>query len=525
MNLTSLVIILYLGAFIILGLYLNSKKGSAADWAIGGSTLGVFMIAAGAAGTRIGGAGTYGVAGDVIAEGVGHMWYGFNSFAALFLVGLFFVIPYRRLRVVSVGQVFDRRFGSYRCQWLTSLCVQAEYFIVNIIEPYIIGTIVSATTGIPFPIGVAIGAFLIISFTVFGGLKGTALANIIHCSVIIFGLLLVGVIAMNEIGGWEVVVERTYDHLATSGGDEVAWWSFTGIGVATIIAMFISATIHTPAASVYANYASSAKSEDALIPGFFFAGVIAAAMPLVAGFIGILTMAEFGTQTGFGGYENIARLAMLGGEILAGIALAAVLAAVISSGAPILLASSTMFVNDWIPASKNYTPDKKLKTYKIVAVVYGVIAALIAWLGPITSVLGLVLIGFALVVPPAVSVAFVLYWRRTSEKAAFYGMASGFGGGLLMWLFNTLYDGAENADVGGFAQWYHEFYNQIGAWSDPAFATFIFPIIVVPLFTLLFPNDEKANANYDSFYRVLGRIQWNFRWTTEDEGETQTQSG
>ncbi|NKB33996.1 MAG: hypothetical protein GKR91_12945 [Pseudomonadales bacterium] len=515
MNVTALVIILYLGAFVVFGLYLNSKKSSAADWAIGGSTLGIFMIAAGAAGTRIGGAGTYGVAGDVIAEGVGHMWYGFNSFAALFLVGLFFAVPYRRLKVVSVGQVFDRRFGSYRCQWLTSLCVQAEYLVVNIIEPYIIGTIISGFTGIPFPIAVAMGGALIISFTVFGGLKGTAYANIVHCSVIIFGLLLVGLTAMNNMGGWDVVVERTSEQLAASGGDEVAWWSYTGIGIATIVAMFISATIHTPAASVYANYASSAKKEDFLLPGFFFAGVIAAAMPFVAGFIGILTMASYGSDSGLSSYLNIAQLAIDGGEILGGIALAAILAAVISSGAPILLASSTMFVNDWIPSSKNFTPEKKLRWYKVVAVIYGTGAALIAWLGNITSVLGLVLIGFALVVPPAVAVAFVIYWRRTSEKAAFWGMASGFGGGLLMWLFNVLFDGPENATAGGFAQWYHELYNQIGAWSDPAFATLFFPMIVVPLFTILFPNDEKANANFDKFYGTLGRIQRNFKWTTE----------
>ena len=515
MNITYIVIILYLGAFVVYGLYLNRKKGSASDWAIGGSTLGIFMIAAGAAGTRIGGAGTYGVAGDVIAEGVGHMWYSFNSFAALFLVGLFFVIPYRRLKVVSVGQVFDHRFGSYRCQWLTSLCVQAEYLVVNIIEPFIIGSIISGFTDIPFPVGVAIGAFLIISFTVFGGLKGTAYANIVHCSVIIFGLLLVGVIAMNNMGGWEVVVERTSEQLAVSGGDEVAWWSFTGIGIATIIAMFISATIHTPAASVYCNYASSAAKEDYLIPGFFGAGVIAALMPLIAGFIGILTMAAYGSEEGLSGYENIARLALDGGEILGGIALAAVLAAVISSGAPILLASSTMFVNDWIPDSKNFSEEQQLRWYKVVVVIYGSGAALVAWLGNITSVLGLVLIAFALVVPPAVSVGFVLYWRRTSEKAAFYGMASGIAGGLTMWLLNVLFDGPENANAGGFAQWYHELYNQIGAWSDPAFATFIFPMIVVPLFTILFPNDEKANANYDSFYGKLGRIQKNFKWTTE----------
>ena len=305
MNLTATVIIFYLAFFAILGLYLNRRKGSASDWAIGGSSLGIFMIAAGAAGTRIGGAGTYGVAGDVMSEGIGHMWYGVHSFAALSLVGLFFVIPYRRLKVVSVGQVFDRRFGSLRCQWLTSLCVQAEYLVVNIVEPYIIGSIVSGVTGIPFPIGVAIGAILIIGFTVTGGLKGTAFANIIHCSVIILGLMLVGLIVMDDIGGWNAVVQKTSEQLAASEVDEVAWWSFTGIGIATIIAMFISATIHTPAASVYANYASSARKESFLIPGFFLAGLIAAAMPLVAGFIGILTMTAYGPESGLSSYLNL----------------------------------------------------------------------------------------------------------------------------------------------------------------------------------------------------------------------------
>jgi hypothetical protein len=31
-------------------------------------------------------------------------------------------------------------------------------------------------------------------------------------------------------------------------------------------------------------------------------------------------------------------------------------------------------------------------------------------------------------------------------------MASGFAGGLTMWLFNVLFDGPENANAGGFAQ-------------------------------------------------------------------------
>ncbi len=512
MSVTATVIIAYLVIFAAAGLYLSRSNASSSDWDIGGGTLGILMLAAGIAGTRIGGAGTYGVAGDVISEGIGHLWYGVNSFAALFLVGLFFAIPYRRLKLVSVGQAFDHRFGSYRCQWLTSLCVQAEYLIVNIIEPYIIGSIISGVTGIPFGFGVLIGAVVIISFTVFGGLRGTAITNIVHCSVIIFGLLLVGLVVMNNMGGWDMVLERANGMLAEASRDEVRWWSFTGIGWATIIALFISATIHTPAASVYANYASSAARQEFLIPGFFLAGIIAALMPLVAGFIGILTMATYGSESGLSSYLNIAQLAMDSGQILGGIALAAVLAAVISSGAPILLSSAAMFVNDWVPGSKNYSSEKKLRAYKIVTVIYGSVAAVIAWLGNITSVLQLLLLGFAMVVPPAVAIGFVLYWKRTTEAAVFWGIASGFTGGLTMWLFNSLFDDVENATAGGFAQWWHELIVYLGEWSDPSFLTLLLPLLIIPVVSLLFPNGESDREASESFYGRLGRMQRDFSW-------------
>ena len=412
-----------------------------------------------------------------------------------------------------MGQVFDHRFGSYRCQWLTSLCVQAEYLVVNIIEPYVIGSIVSSVTGLPFVVGVAIGGFLIILFTVTGGLKGTALANIVHCSVIVFGLALVGTIAMQNLGGWDAVMALSSERLEEAGKNQASWWSFTGIGLATIIALFISATIHTPAASVYANYASSARKESYLIPGFFLAGVIAALMPLVAGFIGVLTMATYGSESGLSSYMNIAQLAIDAGPILAGIALAAVLAAVISSGAPILLASATMFVNDWVPGVKDYSSEQKLRAYKIVTVIYGTVAALIAWLGNITSVLQLLLLGFAMVVPPAIAVGYVFYWRRTTEQAAFWGMLSGFIGGLIMWLFNTLYDGPEYANAGGFGQWWHELINWLGEWRDPSFLTLLLPLLIIPVITLLFPNGEQDREGYETFYSRLGRIRRDFSWS------------
>lgn len=512
MDLSAYVILGYLLLFIAVGIYISSSNRSSADWAIGGGTLGVGMLAAGVAGTRIGGAGTYGVAGDVISEGIGHMWYGVNSFAALFLVGLFFAIPYRKLKLSSVGEVFDRRFGSRRCQSLTSLCVQAEYLVVNIIEPYVIATIVSGVTGWPFGLCVVIGAVVIVLFTVTGGLKGTAVTNIVHCTVIIFGLGTVGYIAMQNLGGWDAVIAQSEIMLQAADKDIPSWWSFTGIGWATIIALFISATIHTPAASVYANYASSAAKQEYLLPGFFLAGVIAAIMPLVAGFIGVLTMVSYGSESGLSGYLNIAQLAIDTGPLLGGIALAAVLAAVISSGAPILLGSATMLVNDWIPASKNYSSDKKLRAYKLVTVIYGSSAAFCAWYFNFGSVLQFLLLGFAMVVPPAIAITYIFYWKKTTEQAAFWGILVGFVSGLLMWLFNNQFSGAENADVGGFAQLWYELCQYLGEWRDPSFLTLLLPLIIIPLLSILFPTKTEEMGQADAFYKKLGRIQRNFTW-------------
>ncbi len=499
MSVSIIVIVSYLALFTLIGLYLNRSNKNSDDWAVGGGTMGVLLLAAGVAGTRIGGAGTYGVAGDVMMTGLGNLWYGINSFTALALVGLFFAIPYRRLRLSSVGQVFGRRYGSRRCQWLTSLCVQTEYMVINVIEPFVIGTIITGVTGLDFTYSVFIGGFVIVAFTATGGLKGTAITNLIHCAVIIFGLLLVCIFAMNSMGGWDATMQRADAALVAANMDQASWWSFTGIGWITIIALFFSATLHTPAASVYANYATSAKSESTLIPAFLLAGTLAAIMPFLAGFVGLEAMARYGADSGLSSYRNITQLAIDTGPFIGGIALAAVLAALISSGAPILLGSATMFVNDWIPGSDKFDSQKKLKLYKLSAVVFGTVATIIAWQANITSVLQLLLLGFAMVVPPAIAIVFVFYWKRTSEAAAFFGILSGYGCGLLHWVLNSLFDGAENAARGGFPQFWYELQQSLGEWSDPTFSATLVPLVVIPVLVMLLP-DRTDRTITDKFY-------------------------
>jgi solute:Na+ symporter, SSS family len=502
-----MIIGVYLVAVTVVGTLLTRKSASSEDWAVAGGGMGIIMVAVGVAGTRIGGAGTYGVAGNVISGGVWNMWwYGINTFLAMAIVGLFFAKPYRRTRLQTVGELFTLRFGTRRCQAMTSVCVQIEYLIVNIIEAYVIAVVLRGVVGLPMEYGVFIAAFVLVTYISLGGLWGTAVTNLIHCGVILIGLGLIGFMGINQMGGWTEVTSSIDGFINTSEKDLGHFWNFTGMGWGAVLGMFFSAAVHTPAASVYTNYSTAAKKEKNLLPSFLLAGIIGGLMPILAGLIGLLTVARYGLEPGTSGYTNLTKLATEISPLVGGIALAAVLAAVISSGGPILLSSSTMFVRDWLTFTREWSPNRRLKAYRFTTAIYGLIAAICALLVSkldSVSILDMLLFGFAMVVPPAVAIGYLIYWKRTTEKAALWGMMTGLGAGLAWFVAIKIAVGtgielSEESSV-----MYRLAYNCFaigGKGIDPSYATTFVPLIVIPIVSFL---TKEISAGKERFYSIV----------------------
>ncbi len=500
------VIVVYLVAVTAVGSLMARRSRSSAGWAVAGGGMSTAMVAFGVAGTRIGGAGTYGVAGDVIGGGVWNLWwYGINTFLALTIVGLFFGIYYRRVKLHTVGEIFTIRYGTRRCQWLTSLCVQTEYAIVNLIEAYVIGVILSTLTPISMFGGVMVAAVIFATYVSLGGLWGTAVSNLIHCTVVLIGLGAVGIMGVEQLGGWTGVQASIGEHLAAASRSEAAWWGFAGAGWLPVFGMFFSAAVHTPAASIYTNYSTAARSERSIAPAFLLGGLIGAVMPILAGVVGILTTARYGLDAGLGGYRNLTTLASEISPVVGGVALAAVLAAVISSGGPILLSSATMFVRDWLPFTREYSSEKQLKAYQITTTIYAFVAALAAWFVATytnVSILDLLLFGFAMVVPPALSVAYVVYWPRTTELGAYWGMAIGYGAGLVWFAaikISLAVGFAAPEGSGMLRQILAYCFTVDGEGIDPSYPTFFVPLVAVPIISLL----TKQGPLREDFYEIL----------------------
>ena len=498
-------IVVYLTAATAAGSLMARRARGSAGWAVAGGGMSTAMVAFGVAGTRIGGAGTYGVAGDVIAGGVWNLWwYGISTFLALAIVGIFFGVPYRRFRLRTVGELFTIRFGRRRCQRLTSLCVQTEYAVVNLIEAYVIGVILSTLTPLSMFGGVMAAAVVFSTYVSLGGLWGTAVTNLIHCTVVLAGLGWVGVTGIGQLGGWSEVTAAVGVHLAAASVDEAAWWGFAGAGWLPVVGMFFAAAAHTPAASVYTNYSTAARSERRIAPAFLLGGAIAAAMSVLAGLVGILTTARYGLDTGLGGYRNLTTLASGIDPVAGGVALAAVLAAVISSGGPILLSSATMVVRDWLPSARLRTSERQLAAYRAATTVYAFAAALAAWFvatRTTISILDLLLFGFAMVVPPAVALGYLIYWRRTTEQGAWWGMAAGYGAGLVWFaaIKIALAAGVAVPESAGFAvRTLAHALTVDGEGLDPSYVTFFVPLAVVPVVSRFTPDTDARD-----FHEIL----------------------
>jgi SSS family solute:Na+ symporter len=469
-----LIISCYLAAVTALGVLLGRWSRTDRDWAIAGRGLGVMVLAGGIAGTRIGGAGTYGVAGDVIAGGIWHLvWYALSTFLAIAIVGLFFARTYRRLELQTTSEIFWRRFRSTRCQVVTSLSVQTLYLAVNVIEPYVIGALLQSLTGMPLAAGIAIGAVILVSYTTLGGLWGAVVTNLIHSVVIIVGFALVAVLGVAHLGGWAAMQAAIDLRLAEAGRDGASWWSPVGGGWVAALGMAFAAVIHSPAASIYANFSSAARSPRTIVPSFLLGAAAAAAMPLFAGIIGMQALARYGIAAGPKGYASITAMALEISPWIGGVALAGVLAAVVSSGGPVLLASAMLLVRDCVPRSRGWSPARRLAAYRTATVGFGILGACLAWVAARhdVSLMRLLIVGFGMLVPPGIAIAFLLYWRRTTEAGAFWGMALGYGSAVV---------------------WYLAAYERTGIY--PSHPATLIPLLVIPIVSLATAGQPQAEA-------------------------------
>jgi len=430
-----LMMALYLGALLFIGWRAAQRTHGGEDFHLAGRSLGAWAAGISSTASSESGWVTLGAVGMTYTYGISGLWFAPGCLAG-YLVNLYLVAP--RLRELSEEQgsltlsdVLTRRWGDPK----HVLRITSVVIILLCMMGYVAaqmtaaGKAFSSTLGFAgqggYVLGVLIGAAVITAVTSFGGFRGVAWTDLFQGLLMAIALIGLPLYAVAKLGGFGALINGlgTIDpNLLTATGGRLgpALWGFVigelGIGLG-----------YPGMPHVITRYMAARDQREvrrlrviALLWGvvvFYGAGIVG-----LAGRVMMPTLAD-GEQT-----LMVMALKLLH-PVLAGIMLAAVISAILSTVSSQLLVAASAVSYDVVEEVMGRTADdrRSLVLGRWTVVVVGVVGVLLALSG-VRLVFWFVLFawsGLGASFGPLVLLA--LHKNAVSRHGALAGMLTGFG--------------------------------------------------------------------------------------------------
>jgi solute:Na+ symporter, SSS family len=335
-----------------------------------------------------------------------------------------------RVRGLTTGDLFEARFDR-RTGTLAAVVVGFAWFAFVGGQIIAGGKLLQVTLDLNLTFAVVLSGTIILAYTALGGLKAVIYTDVFQMIILLVGIVFIAVpIGMAQVGGWGAMVE----HFNSQPGLEsmVDW---TAVGWKTALGWFFAIFPVWFISIAAMQRIVAARDERTARRAFFLTGVpiewpLFAVGSTLIGMIARMLFpdlqdAELATPT------VILELLPMG---IAGVVIAAYIAAVMSSADSALIGPVAIFTNDIY--RKQLRPDATgkdlVKVARIATLVLGVLAIGIAYLVP--NVLDLILYAYTF---GAAGLFFpmlgLLFWRRTTAQGAFWSMLAG-GGSAVAWV-------------------------------------------------------------------------------------------
>ncbi|MEM4436392.1 MAG: sodium:solute symporter family protein [Thermosphaera sp.] len=227
------------------------------------------------------------------------------------------------------------------------------------------GTIFSALTGLPFETGVLLATIITILYMILGGLWADVLTDFVQWLMIILGMLIAVPFILANAGGWESVVARL----------PAGQLDFFKLGYNNILNLVFMYIVSFITSAEMASRALASKDEKIALKGSILSGILMSVYAFIPAGIGLVAVAELPGISASDAYAKV----MLGyaPEPIAGLALAAVLAATMSSADSDMLGAASIFTVDiWKRYLMKNASDREILVLTRLGVVFvGTLAA------------------------------------------------------------------------------------------------------------------------------------------------------
>jgi len=440
-----LIFSLYLLFMISIGILYYRKTENLADYILGGRKLNSWVTALSSQASDMSGWLLLGLPGYAYLAGMEAIWIGIGLAVGTYLNWKFVAKKLRQYTqvagdAITIPVYFENRFrdDTHALRIISAILILVFFLLYTSSGLVAGGKLFNTVFEIPYQQALLIGALVIISYTFLGGFMAVCWTDFFQGMLMICAIVLVPLSAMKGIGGYGSTVDliQSIDPqllnpwTALAGGaipliSNLAW-GLGYFGMPHVLVRFMA--IESPDKIKHARLIAMVWVIISLISAVVI-GIVGRAY-LHPDFLG----AE-GSETIF-----IVLINSMFTPVIAGILLAAILAAIMSTADSQLLVAASAFTEDIyrIVMKKDASEKELVWLGRLAVIVISAIAYMIAR-DPNNSVMGLVSYawaGFGAAFGPII--IFSLFWKRTTRNAALGGMVSG---GLMVILWKQLSGG------------------------------------------------------------------------------------
>ena len=434
-QITALVIIfLYMAATVAIGLIVSKVKQSKEakqsndDFLMASKSLGPVVLAGTLFAANTGGASTTGIATNVYPYGLSACWYVIAAGVGFVLVS--FIAPYfRKAQANTVPEIISKRYGK-ASHIFTAFTSIAALFMATGAQIIATASIINVVTGLSFQTAAIVTTAVVIVYTMVGGFKSVTAANLMHVIFITVGMTIAMFIMVNnkEVGGFGALFARASQVSADMGGG-LDLVSMTKIGIPTVIGYIAMYFMTFPTGQEIVQTYCSAKNGKAAMTGSLIAGILSAVYAIVPAIIGLLAYACIDGYALGGAQKNALAEATIrfAPSIVAGLVLAAIVAATMSSASGNMIGTATMFTNDiFTPYINKGQKDDQKEVWisRVTMVIVGLVGLFVALTA--SNVISVMMGAFALrSAGPFAAFICGIFYKNVTQRAGFISIVAG----------------------------------------------------------------------------------------------------
>lgn len=442
------IVIGYLGLLLGLGYFFKEQK-SKQDYFLGGRELGTFPLTLSTMATQLSAISFISAPAFVgLREGGGMVWLSYEfavPIAMLFL--MVYVLPaLYRSGVVSIYDFLETRFG-VSTRFLISIVFQISRSFGTGITIYATALVLNSVMGIDFLTSIGIIGVVTIIYSLQGGMKAVVYSDTIQMILIFFGVITIGIFAIDNIGGLDVFLANVDQERLTVLRTESFGFSGDEWGLLPMIfGGFVLYASYYGCDQTQAQRTLSAKNEGTVRRILLFNGL--ARFPVVLLYCGVgLILGTFVAVTPeFMDQIDPARPDMLVPLFIVnylphgiiGILVVALLAAAMSSLSSVVNSLSAVTIEDFLRITgKSLDPDRYVLWSRVSVFFWGIVIVIFSVYGgdiAPTVIEAINKIGSVFYGPILATFLLAILFKKVHSLGANIGLLTGVGLNIYLWL-------------------------------------------------------------------------------------------